>query len=36
MIMEFRLSDLTEKFRILQMYDLEIEKEKIQEAKEIE
>ena len=36
MNMEFRLADLTEKFRILEMYDLEIEREKIQEAKEIE
>ena len=36
MNMEFRLADLTEKFRILEMYDLEVEREKIQDAKEIE
>jgi hypothetical protein len=29
MNMEFRLADLTEKFRILEMYDLEVEREKI-------
>lgn len=36
MDMEFRLSDLTEKFRILEMYNLPVEKEKLHDAREIE
>ena len=36
MDMEFRLSYLTEKFCILEMYNLKVEKDKLQDAKEIE